>query len=161
MAVPLYIIYLDIDGVLNRANVFYPEQGAPSLHYEPRCVAELNRILEATGAEMVLSSAWRLEKDRDVSKLFRMWGISGPNPQRMFLGKTHRTDYRYVGAEARAAEIKHWQETWGSGATRYCAIDDLDLRPWLPCCFVKGDVGLTSENADAVIQYLLEGRKGE
>jgi hypothetical protein len=101
MVSPLYIIYLDIDGVLNRAQVFYSEPGAPALHYEPRCVAELNRILEATGPEMVLSFPWRLEKDRDVSKLFRMCGGSAPNPHRVFLGKTRRTDYRHVGAEAR------------------------------------------------------------
>ena len=46
------VVFLDIDGVLNRAEVFDPEFEAP-------LVARLNRVTDATGAVIVVHSSWR------------------------------------------------------------------------------------------------------
>src|SRR3954470_14695500 len=58
-------IFLDIDGVLNSVR-FYRERKLRGKRREvdsdeicPLHVAQLNRILEATGAQVVLSSTWR------------------------------------------------------------------------------------------------------
>lgn len=50
------IIFLDIDGVLN-GHEWREEAG--SCVISQRCVGHLNTILSATGARIVLSSAWR------------------------------------------------------------------------------------------------------
>jgi hypothetical protein len=44
------IIFLDIDGTLNKFCV-------GSLDFDPSCVAAFNRIIDATGAAIVLSSS--------------------------------------------------------------------------------------------------------
>ena len=50
------LLFLDIDGVLN-GHVYNPL--AQSNIIDPKCVANLNYILMETGADIVLSSAWR------------------------------------------------------------------------------------------------------
>jgi len=56
------VIFLDIDGVLciSRTN---PKRGRPPYRFgglHPPAVAQLQRIVRATGALVVISSAWRL-----------------------------------------------------------------------------------------------------
>jgi len=50
------VIFLDIDGVLNGHEFC---EHAKSCGINPECVCELNRIIAATDAKIVLSSAWR------------------------------------------------------------------------------------------------------
>ena len=50
------IIFLDIDGVLNR-HTWNDE--AKSCFMEPECIKNFNKILNETNAKVVLSSAWR------------------------------------------------------------------------------------------------------
>lgn len=54
------VIFLDVDGVLNCAST---EDRAPSycIGVESRCVKALRRIVEATGAKIVLTSTWKEE----------------------------------------------------------------------------------------------------
>lgn len=62
------IIFLDIDGVLNHED-FYRERfekryddGAiehPYSEIDPKTVQRLNKIIEETGANIVISSTWR------------------------------------------------------------------------------------------------------
>lgn len=66
-------IFLDIDGVLNSED-WYHYYWENDLKYTDkeynldfRAVNRINRLIEATGAEIVLSSSWRF--DMDVTKL--------------------------------------------------------------------------------------------
>lgn len=66
-------IFLDIDGVLNSED-WYHYYWENDLKYTDkeynidfRAVERLNRLIDATGAEIVLSSSWRF--DMDVAKL--------------------------------------------------------------------------------------------
>lgn len=52
------IIFLDIDGVLNHRAVFTPKTGPAVLC--PKAVARFRRLVERSGAKVVLSSTWRL-----------------------------------------------------------------------------------------------------
>lgn len=52
---PIRIVFLDFDGVINKgAGPWWPE-----------CVAELNRITDATGAKIVVHSTWRYGRTLD------------------------------------------------------------------------------------------------
>jgi hypothetical protein len=63
------VIFLDIDGVLNsqdwyvyrRDNVEMDSVSAqyPFYEFDPRAVERLNRLIEVTGAKLVISSSWR------------------------------------------------------------------------------------------------------
>ncbi len=58
------IIFLDIDGVLvNHETVckHVTFEGRRFNPFHPACVAQLNRIIEATDAEIVVSSSWRCD----------------------------------------------------------------------------------------------------
>lgn len=61
-------IFLDVDGVLNHEQWYedlHENPDAPAFPYscfDPQCVARVNEILEATGAQLVISSSWRLDK---------------------------------------------------------------------------------------------------
>ena len=53
------VIFLDIDGVLNNADLLY----AGGIHtIDDGLISILKKIVDATGAEIVLSSTWRLEE---------------------------------------------------------------------------------------------------
>jgi hypothetical protein len=71
---PTSAIFLDCDGVLAnaRSQVWDFEEGDMTLLHDPagkhvplerRCLAELQRLVEATGATIVLSTTWRVEPD--------------------------------------------------------------------------------------------------
>ena len=82
------IVFLDIDGVLNsvdwyiRRKAMEEQLGAmPRRHREidPAAVERLNRLLEATGAEVVISSTWRrLHSLREIEEYLRACGYHGP-----------------------------------------------------------------------------------
>lgn len=71
------IIFLDIDGVLNteyyqdvlqyKGKPWQDEYGAL---FDPKAVAGLKRIIEATGAEIVIESSW---KYLGLNKLKKLW----------------------------------------------------------------------------------------
>ena len=78
------IIFLDIDGVLathkqymmNRDRFYYNYEWASDLNvpypYDEKCVKVFNEILEKTGADIVLSSDWRLRWNlEELDKIFK------------------------------------------------------------------------------------------
>jgi hypothetical protein len=72
-------LFLDIDGVLNHDEWFesieYKTNQAnwQVSMFDPECVARVNKILEATGAELVVSSSWRSMSD--LPKIFAGVGL--------------------------------------------------------------------------------------
>lgn len=66
--IPKYL-FLDVDGVLNHEH-WYEElhkKGKdsppfPFSCFDPECVGRVNEIIEKTGAHLVISSSWRLDK---------------------------------------------------------------------------------------------------
>lgn len=93
------LLFLDVDGVLNHQHSpCWEENGHRNL--DSACVAELNRVLAATGAKIVVSSVWRLgDGIRDVAAVLPRGSIIGATPYRRM------TD--------RKAEILDWlQKVW-------------------------------------------------
>ncbi len=139
------IIFLDIDGVLNCASTTQQFQDVVGIG--PKKVVILNRILEKTGAQVVLSSTWRF--DQDWRTALARAGL----PMDRFIGVTDRMKSRIRGEE-----IQQWINDHGP-IDRYTILDDdADFLPGQPLFQTTWEYGLTDAIADAVIDYLLENR---
>jgi CheY-like chemotaxis protein len=114
------VLFLDVDGVLNSGDWYRSARPQPSgieialLDLDPAAVARLLTVLELTGAEVVLSSTWRL-----VPQYITMLRESGIPVD----GMTPRMD----GA-ARCREIAEWLGAHPEVQT-YAIIDD-DADAW-------------------------------
>lgn len=178
MSYPL--IFLDVDGVLN-AHEFDPGVRCGQIHREK--VARLNRILRATDARIILSSAWRYMVHRGEATLkgmdwlFRSHGMLAgrlvgiTRPGAMIRGDYDGKPGSWPLSDKRGGQIRHWMDEHGEGR-RYVVIDDggtADGTPdgeWTdlgilaaghPVVWTDGKVGLTDADADRVIATLARG----
>lgn len=145
------IIFLDVDGVLHAAH-FAPRS------FENDCMQHLARIVEETGAEIVLSSSWRLWAnsrgrvivDKALAK-HRMDKVVGQTPDLEHLR-------RYGFGPWRAGEILEWVRVHcpGDVPVQWVAIDDLDMTEQLGSRMVLTDpaVGLTEDDVDEAVARL-------
>ncbi len=165
------ILFLDIDGVLNTERQHdrcVNEEISPvdgfGYAFDPEAVTNLKRILEETGADIVISSSWKLW---GLDAMQRMWirrGLPGkviditPNTEsdEMLLS----IDLNYMDIPAvKGSEIKEWLNNKGSEVTHYAILDDVpDILPEQESHFVQTDprVGITEEDAKRII-YILKG----
>ncbi len=157
------VIFLDIDGVLNCYNVgemWHDRKDRVSMIHDD-LVVRFNRILDCTGAYIVLSSTWR--RSRSWRSTMRKAGI-----RRRFLGRTislsmERSEWerqhpeRTSGAEwmERGKEIQEWLDRHPK-VTKYCVLDDdSDMLPHqkhFKTSIFEG--GLTEKIAEQVVEYL-------
>src|SRR6185437_759274 len=100
------IIFLDVDGVLmNRKSlkVAYEKNQQPKPW--PACIDELNRIIIATGAGVVLSSCWRLGRSVvEIGELLSAWGVVGK--------VIDRTPTLSTLCSQRGEEIQAWLDSY-------------------------------------------------
>ena len=140
------VLFVDIDGVL--------VNGKRGFHTaDPLCVYQLNRVTGATGARIVLSSAWRTAYDEKyMADKFKEWGVREP-----IIGFT--PDFSKL--EHRGHEIQEWLDTH-KDVTQFAIVDDNDwmhhLSPYL--VLTDFDHGLTPRKADELIQLLKKGPNG-
>jgi len=88
------IIFLDIDGVLTTAEFLLSDCWQ---EFDPTCVAALNTLIAKTGAELVVSSAWREGRTvKHLQEILTSQGVEGT-----VIGKT-------PVAGKRGNEIKMW-----------------------------------------------------
>ena len=116
------ILFLDIDGVLNTKATFGVDAGL-----DAERVLMLRDVLKETGADIILSSAWR----------YMGWGVQSPI-QQCLRGILPRSDYlvfrkALVGAtpqeiegENRDQNIQRWLDTNSHGDV-WVALDDLPI----------------------------------
>lgn len=144
------IVFLDIDGVVS------PLGGAFSHSlFEPSRMLRIKRILDSTGAIIVLSSSWRTSQfGRDeVNKQLRLHGMEP------FADVTPE-----LPSASRAVEILTWID---KAATRikvlnFVAIDDIHLAAGAPnrdffakhAIHTKSSEGITDEQVQQAIQML-------
>ncbi len=164
------ILFLDIDGVLNteRQHDYCVERGiAPvdgfSYSFDPEAVANLTRIVEQTGADIVLSSSW---KYWGLSAMQNMWanrGLPGKiidiTPDTVSDDMLLSVDLDMMLPAVKGSEIKEWLAISGSQVTRYAILDDqFDMLPEQQPNFVQTDprVGITGEDANSVIAILTD-----
>lgn len=151
------VLFLDVDGVLNNENSF--RLAHTSMNVDGDCVLRLKRVIDATGAEIVLSSTWRLL--REPARELRRWlDWAGVKPWVAVTPDLRRNSGRVF----RGTEIKAWLEadavTYGRGSLaidRYAIVDDDgDMLPAQLPCFVQTSVyhGLTDADAGRLIAIL-------
>jgi hypothetical protein len=116
------LIFLDIDGVLNRHRPW------PNgyIGIEPACAYRFNRLLKLTGAKIVVSSAWRylIHSGSMTTKGFENLLLShGINCHDRVIGLTEPDAESWK--DERGIQIYRWLE--GKPRCPYVVIDDLDL----------------------------------
>lgn len=132
------VLFLDIDGVLNSEEYAISLGKGGMLGIDPEKVKILDRIIEATGAKIVISSSWRGSSD--------------------LLADIRSSVGEYIGitprlSGIRGAEVKAWLiDNW---VDRYAILDDdSDFYKYQPLFKTSWKKGLTDEIADRVIEYL-------
>jgi len=154
------LIFLDVDGVLNHSKS--PGWvGAEDNHVlDKDCVDQINRVILQTGAKVVLSSSWRV--DRDAKEVVEHALVDG-----CVIGRTAVV----LTVHSRREEILHWigniwpcTFNWNDAEViEQLAVidddDDADLHDNVS--FFQTDfenMGLTKEIADGIIQHLNKDR---
>lgn len=143
------VIFLDVDGVLNNQNTPIRWEDKTLLMNDPTCVFFLNRLVDRTGAELVLSSSWRHDpnwrqnlKDNGVIKDF-----------------LDRTPTKNVGNETqRGLQINAWLSEHPE-VKKFAIIDDNNwMLPDQLASFFKTSWlhGLTEEIADNIERHLAD-----
>lgn len=151
------VIFLDFDGVLN-SNAFLralPPNDNPNRAeamtsarmIDPLAVARLQRIVAATGAEVVISSTWRLyRRIHELGALLQGHG---------FKGWPYDLTPAKFSSLPRATEIDMWLEESDETVTGFVVLDD-DRLAWIEGHTVLTDpeVGLTDADVEKAIAIL-------
>lgn len=139
------LIFLDVDGVLTCGLLGYK--------FDPFCVAQLNRIVEMTGAKVCLSSTWRLFPD--CFELLQSEGVKAE-----FVGKTRRLQPKAGKSSAlRGDEIQAWLDENPGWRSFVILDDDSDMEHLMPRLITTDTkIGLTRKDADRAIRLLIESR---
>jgi hypothetical protein len=144
------IIFLDIDGVLNsgrfmHSNIDAFNEAYGVKHLDPMAIARLNKIIEATDAEVVISSTWRiLSSVADMRGYLKAAGFTG-----VVRGATPRLGTR------RGIEIQQWLDDHALIDSMVILDDDSDMGHLMPF-LVKTDwnKGLQDEHIQLVVDML-------
>lgn len=156
------IIFLDIDGVLNRHDYSTVSESTNILS---ECVGQLNRILADTGAFLVLSSAWRyciLQGSMTIQGFASLLRSHGVMANRLL-------DYTEADSDDegrdRYKQIQNWLDHRFEAIT-YVVLDDqpgdMVASPDVTRLVkTDGNVGLTKELADRAIALLNGGSNGK
>lgn len=144
------ILFLDVDGVLNRTG--YQPDNSEGLRswIEPELAAQLTRVLRVTRARIVMSSDWRL--GRELHELHHELAAAGV--EGAFIGVTPA-----LRGAARWREIHAWMEEHAVAEQDVAIVDDChDMGP-LAARFVRASplCGLDAQAAEAIIA-LFDGR---
>lgn len=161
------IIFLDIDGVLNTESWYMQmtkETPKDKFGYafDPQAVANLRKIVEETGADIVISSSW---KCMGLSQMEDMW--KDRNLPGKIIGVTPNSvsDELLIDADIdsmelfhiRGEEIMEWLKKHGKHSSRYAIIDDMDnMLPEQQSHFVQTnpEMGITEADAEKAIAIL-------
>ena len=161
------VLFLDIDGVLN-TKYWYTQMDktTPKDQYgyafDPNAVANLKKIIDETGADIVISSSW---KSFGISELEDMWQDRGLPGKLIGITPNTVSDEMLLNADLdnmelfsiRGTEIKEWLTKHGKHVSHYAIIDDMDnMLTEQRLHFVKTDpeIGITVDDAEKAIMIL-------
>ena len=149
------IIFLDFDGVLNteyyqgllqfQGKQWQDQYGA---FFDPRAVRQLKRVIDATGADIVVESSWKYLGLEAMQELWRVRNLPG----RVIDITPSLTDNASKGEE-----IAAWLSEYATPDTRYVIIDDeyVVLDSQIPYFILTNPYeGLTEEQADRAMLIL-------
>lgn len=152
-----HIIFLDIDGVLNSASYqMLMVQNDCTIEdkyghlFDPECVKQLGRIIDATGAQIVISSDWK--DTLGLDGLREMWR------ERKLPGAI--IDVTPTFSSHRGDEIERWLENTDE-VNSYAIIDDMpganfNSSQQIHLVRTDGYLGITPKIAEKIIKILQE-----
>lgn len=169
---PCKVLFLDLDGVLNTEDYFaslkdkglLTEDSFGNL-FSPEAVENLQKIIKATGAQIVVSSSWRFAglgalklmwKERSLPG--NLYDITSLHVADDYI-RAHMDDQSFDFYEemtsAREMEISAWLQEHPE-ATNYVILDDLDSFRQHEAHIVKINpkTGITTADAKQVITIL-------
>lgn len=149
------IIFLDFDGVLNteyyqgllqfQGKQWQDQYGA---FFDPRAVRQLKRIIDATGADIVVESSW---KYLGLEAMRELWMV------RNLPGKVMDITPSLTDNASKGEEIAAWLSEHAMSDARYVIIDDeyVVLDTQIPYFILTNPYeGLTEEQANRAISIL-------
>lgn len=157
------VIFLDIDGVLSPRWWNSDKQSDNyGCLFDAKAVANLAKIIEETGAEIVISSSWKNIGLVELQNMWRDRGLPGKlvditpdymSDEILLKEDSANVDYLYE----RGSEIQGWLLLHGDDVGRYVIIDDMDdILPEQQFHFVQTDpeVGITNDDVKKVVHLL-------
>ena len=161
------IIFLDFDGVLNTEHYqgLLRYQGEPwqdehGAFFDPNAVKQLRRIIDATGADIVIESSWKylgLDAMKELWKVRNLPGrvidITPSSVSDEYLLKNLDTTMLHC----KGMEIASWLTEQANQNIRYAIIDDeyVILDSQLPHFILTNPYeGITEEQANRAISIL-------
>lgn len=164
------VLFLDIDGVLNteRHHDHCVEAGLAFVDnfgyaFDSAAVANLKRIVDETGADIVISSSWKFWGLSTMQKLWANRKLPGKvvdvTPNNVSNELLLSVDLSLMELPAgKGSEIKEWLETKGQQVTQYAILDDMDdMLPEQQSHFVQTDprTGITEDDAKKAIEMIM------
>jgi hypothetical protein len=146
-AVPCSVLFLDVDGVLNRC-------GKSAQGLEADKCEMLARIVKEANPVIVVSSTWRIS-DRGMERLHLLFRQIGAKFGGITPYHTGRTEGGLYIAKARGNEIQEWMDEHGTPERFVILDDDSDMGHLLPRLIrTESFVGLTDQITERVIDAL-------
>jgi hypothetical protein len=156
---PIKVLFLDFDGVLNSSEwfekinpngerTFATHEEWQRESFDPEAIARLNRVLDATGAVVVISSSWRIVNSINDLRIFLR--------DKGFTGKIIGTTPILRGERERGDEIQMWLHK--KTVEKFAIVDDSDDMAHLKHRLVRTTwkSGLQDEHVEALIKMLNE-----
>ena len=167
------IIFLDFDGVLNTENynlvlkrkgkICQDEYAAL---FDPNAVKQLKRIVDATGADIVIESSWKylgLDAMKELWEIRNLPGrvidITPSSVSDEYLSNVDRDNLDASMLHCKGLEISSWLSEKGQSNTRYVIIDDeyVVLESQSSNFILTNPYeGITEEQANKIISILNE-----
>lgn len=158
------VLFLDFDGVLNSADYagrWVAAGNTGCIGIDPEPVARLNRVIEATGAQVVVSSSWRCFSDHDTPEKLEAILRAAGYEHRIFdvTPQDFRCDWHDGDCSQghRGGEINQWLvEHPHIRVTKFAIVDDSsDMGPLsdrlVQTTWAKG---MQDEHADCLVEML-------
>ena len=157
----MQIIFLDIDGVMN-SHQWLEQQPPFSLRehperaIDPAAVQHLNHLTDKTGAQIVVTSTWRLKWSvHRLRKIFVNSDIRGALLDVTEVLTVAASMHHKMHVDPRAQEIFNWLQHHPE-VTQYVVLDDLlnlgELRD--RHVIVDAAIGLTHKNISEALEIL-------
>lgn len=161
------VIFLDIDGVLNTRKSMVlahqdgicPDPNRPWMTMDLDAVARLQRIVDMTGAQIVISSSWRGKSLEDSQAALKALEWAGFTSMDAVIDVTPR-----LWSGGRGHEIADWLERHPT-VTNFVILDDdtFDIVPLFPSDLFNttNEFGLLDEHVAPVVFHLTGGESHE